>query len=502
MSLDRRRFLKYAGASAAVVGASALGLDYLLSPKPTPPVASSSGASMSALTSSSYSSTSVIESTVPLSTLADLDDPKSGYPELANEIRKLPDFHQDTEQSSEAVNRIATLALQSTDPQVKDAFNIIIRGGTPPRSYNYSVPTWNTELQALFWLAEQNALEQNDTLALSVAMSHGMLISLAADDSVTNSINSDINDFLPFLRSLNDYQDTNGLLQISKMPLEAKVALSWRGNDLGRFGRVYYNLGYACSQYQNDPDWSRPANIHNFYENRARPLSLADYQFNTVSTKTLKEMFEFLVSNHMIPSSEHESALDTVRRIRGFWGDLTDSQRWEYPRPPNGPCENWIYINGEKSRPSNINNANYEWELFQTTGKGFGVSDDVNALVDALIKSIGIPGVSLDYIWGAFIRNSEPSHEETLFYDSNIRKWSAQYFGPATASMDVFIFRPPVMQLNYFDFYTPSLYAGYANRFIPNLYHSIIGVNGKDIQSQIYQGIPTEEVASWFFTPE
>ena len=35
--LDRRRFLKYAGASAAVVGASALGLDYVLSPRPGPP---------------------------------------------------------------------------------------------------------------------------------------------------------------------------------------------------------------------------------------------------------------------------------------------------------------------------------------------------------------------------------------------------------------------------------------------------------------------------------
>lgn len=34
--MDRRRFLKYAGTSAAVVGASALGLDYVLSPRPGP----------------------------------------------------------------------------------------------------------------------------------------------------------------------------------------------------------------------------------------------------------------------------------------------------------------------------------------------------------------------------------------------------------------------------------------------------------------------------------
>ena len=33
--MDRRRFLKYAGATAAVVGGSALGLDYYLRQSPT-----------------------------------------------------------------------------------------------------------------------------------------------------------------------------------------------------------------------------------------------------------------------------------------------------------------------------------------------------------------------------------------------------------------------------------------------------------------------------------
>ncbi|MGA2785736.1 MAG: twin-arginine translocation signal domain-containing protein [Candidatus Bathyarchaeia archaeon] len=35
--MDRRRFLKYAGAGAAVVGASALGLDYMLTQPATLP---------------------------------------------------------------------------------------------------------------------------------------------------------------------------------------------------------------------------------------------------------------------------------------------------------------------------------------------------------------------------------------------------------------------------------------------------------------------------------
>lgn len=31
--MDRRRFLKYAGAAGAVIGASAIGLDYLVGPR-------------------------------------------------------------------------------------------------------------------------------------------------------------------------------------------------------------------------------------------------------------------------------------------------------------------------------------------------------------------------------------------------------------------------------------------------------------------------------------
>lgn len=67
--LNRRKFLKYAGATAAVVGASALGLDYLNSPKPTIPSATSSSStssSMSTFSSSSYASTSTTARTTDL----------------------------------------------------------------------------------------------------------------------------------------------------------------------------------------------------------------------------------------------------------------------------------------------------------------------------------------------------------------------------------------------------------------------------------------------------
>jgi hypothetical protein len=61
-SLNRRRFLGYAGATAAVVGASAVGLDYLLSRK---------SISLRQITSNSSSTSQVITTSTPTSTTAE-----------------------------------------------------------------------------------------------------------------------------------------------------------------------------------------------------------------------------------------------------------------------------------------------------------------------------------------------------------------------------------------------------------------------------------------------
>jgi hypothetical protein len=62
--LNRRRFLKYAGVGAAVVGASALGLDYLLSPQLAIRTTSSTSSLGTTTTSSSLTSSSLSESSL------------------------------------------------------------------------------------------------------------------------------------------------------------------------------------------------------------------------------------------------------------------------------------------------------------------------------------------------------------------------------------------------------------------------------------------------------
>jgi hypothetical protein len=430
--------------------------------------------------------------------LSDLDDPKSGYPGLSNELRKLPDFHQDTAESKLAVQRIATLALQSDEPQVKDAFRIMLLGGTPDSNdFRYfRAPNWNTELQALYWLAEQTGFKKNDSLALAIAMAHGVFISLASDDDLGKAVYHDISSFLNFLRSINDYQASSKLTPLENYPLEAKLALAWRANDWGRFGRVFYTLGdNACpgSNYET----STPANIHNFHEYSTRPMNVKDYKFNTVSVSTLTEMSKYVIDRGWEPNlgAGTRRVIFSVNTVRDF-----AHNQWVYAHDYPGykaPCENWVTIDGERSRPTNINNPNYVWRIFKSTGEGYGVSDDSNAFTDALVKSMGIPGISLDYVWGPI---ESSSHEETLYYDPSSNAWYASSFGTgetplASTSMDIFIFRPPAVWTNFFIF---TEYDRWTH--VPNLYHRILKVNGAEFSDILNQGIPSSEIYQWFFS--
>jgi len=54
---------------------------------------------------------------------------------LAKELRKIPDLKNAT-----AVAKIVYLALNATNPEVREAFQLVIKGGTPdPSGFGYRV---------------------------------------------------------------------------------------------------------------------------------------------------------------------------------------------------------------------------------------------------------------------------------------------------------------------------------------------------------------------------
>ena len=57
------------------------------------------------------------------------------YVQLAKELRKIPDLKNAT-----AVAKIVYLALNATNPEVREAFQLVIKGGTPdPSGFGYRV---------------------------------------------------------------------------------------------------------------------------------------------------------------------------------------------------------------------------------------------------------------------------------------------------------------------------------------------------------------------------
>ena len=69
-----------------------------------------------------------------------------------------------------------TYLFLNGNTDVKKAGKLILEGGTPDKNdYTYSVPSYNTELQALHWLAQDNEFDKNDTTAMAIAMDSGLI---------------------------------------------------------------------------------------------------------------------------------------------------------------------------------------------------------------------------------------------------------------------------------------------------------------------------------------
>ena len=143
----------------ALVAAAGLGY-WMFAPKISSPLvphttqqASLSTTSEQTLASSTFSTTLAPETTLWINVTATksvsyyISLLKSAgaqpYVELGWELQALPNATNGT-----AVAKIAYLALNATNPEVKEAFQLMIKGGTPnQRDFKYGVPSWNTQLE-------------------------------------------------------------------------------------------------------------------------------------------------------------------------------------------------------------------------------------------------------------------------------------------------------------------------------------------------------------------
>jgi len=400
------------------------------------------------------------------------------YPELYQELLKLPELKETSVSEDTAIEQITHLALFSKNSEVKEALQLIIKGGTPnPSDYKYAVPNYNTELQVLYWLAERNEFRQDDTLPLAIAMTHGVWVALG-DDEVRKTVRQDVNDLLNYFLETNEKQKAAGYYQLEDYPLEAKVYLCWRANDLGRGGHIHYQLINGGDRS------SSPINIHIFYENEKRPISLKDYCWNNVSVNTLVKMREYMEKSGWLNNN-----VDVlVSNVENYF-----TRNWNFTEPK----DDWFDYEGERTVNHNMNNANLEFDYLSKTGVGIGVCDDEMSLVDAFLKSWGISSGAMVRTYGT---KDGSNHTHIFYYEPKSKTWRcyAQQLnvGATSSNWNIYIFTPPVIQHNYYKYYqdTQQWYMK-----MLNLYYKIIGTLGSQIKETFTKGIPTSEIKQWVF---
>lgn len=354
------------------------------------------------------------------------------YVQLAKELRKLPDFTNAT-----AVSKIVDLALNATNPEVKEAFELMIKGGTPySGDFSYVVPNYNTELQVLYWLALQNDFKKDDTLALAVAISNGLWVTIG-NDQVRDQVRNDTNAILTFFRTTNEMQMQSGYFQLENYPLDAKIELAWTGNRSP--------AGFGEPEFTNSQ--------HALFRHSQQKVDLHVYNWDSISPATLAGMQLFAQEKRWVTGDVDRTA-SNIEYYFFFNEDLGSSSHW-YRVNPGWSNERYITIDGESVKNRGMQNVNFEFQYFLKTGNGIGHSLDEAAFMEGWLKSVGIASV------GLWPNGEKGAHGLTGYFEPKSRTWKVdeqqvqllEHFKDDlwTGNRDYFldVYKPPTDQIGY-----------------------------------------------------
>lgn len=406
------------------------------------------------------------------------------YVQLAKELRKLPDLTNTT-----AVAKIAYLALNATNPEVKEAFELMMKGGTPdPRDFAYIVPSWNTELQVLYWLALQNQFKRDDTLALAIAVVNGLWVTMG-DDDVRDAVFRDASSMLSYGRETSEWQRGIGLpYNIEDYPFEAKICWAWTGNDPGRGG--HYIIDHMYSGKPVDNPTGKSLNIHPLIEHKQTRIDLKAYLWNTVDPGNLPKMKKLIMEKKWFNA---DASMTAGYIDQGLWNIQIYTS----------PNDDFIVVDGEKTVNHNMNNADFELEYLTETGHTIGVCDDQATTADAFLKSVGIPSDLMVTTWQASA-GAGASHTHIFYFDPERGIWTAlkYQFGPGSDSpmWNVYLVRPPENQGEYLSTHKDSVQPYFTKMM--DSYVLISRVTPGDVQRRFGVGIGGAQVKQWLLYGE
>jgi hypothetical protein len=388
------------------------------------------------------------------------------YVQLAKELRKLPDLTNAT-----AVAKITYLALNATNPEVKEAFELLMKGGAPdPRDYKYSVPNYNTELQVLYWLACQNEFKKDDTLALAIAMVNGLWVTIG-EEQIAEAVKRDSSELLVFYRETDQLQKENGYFRLENLPLEAKTCLAWTGGYSTSGGRPYSLKRYTKT-------WTK--------------LPLKGYLWDTVSVETLKKMRDFLKTGYFVETNV-DRTVATVERYFYFG----TGRRWTY----TGNAENTMMVDGEEVVNHDMNNVDFEFRYYLENGKGIGDCGDESGLIDGFCKSWGIASTYVMHqSYDSEMTQIVWSHMKVSYYEPVSKTWricedQLNIGINEPYQFTLMVYRPPVIQPDYLNYRPdpPFRFREYGNMcYIPPT-----RLTAREIKDMFSLGVATSKVKQW-----
>jgi hypothetical protein len=411
------------------------------------------------------------------------------YLQLAWELQGLPDATNAT-----AVAKITYLALNATNPEVKEAFELMMKGGTPsPSDFTYTVPKYNTELEVLYWLACQNELKKDDTLALSIAMVHGLWVTMG-DQQVREAVKKDTSDLLVFVRETNELQRIRGYYPLEEYPLEAKLSLSYRS---------YLSILSGPFALYYDPTCLSPYQVFDPQTGHIKPFPLRGYKWGTISLDTLRQMRKVMDSKGWITGDVGKtvSQIEDYLYFSGRSGKK--EEHWYYAADFSTPEKSrFVIVDGLNVSIGNINNVNWQFDYFMENDQGIGGCTDEAALVDGFAKSWGIATTAhfrMNKLSGTTRRTEFTAHTYVTYFDPQTRLWKAyskqllidKGWMPEDSTSFLGVLNPPVKQPGYIRSKNEDVF------FVANIFHMIRNTSLDEIANTWTIGVQTQEMKQW-----
>jgi hypothetical protein len=341
----------------------------------------------------------------------DLELPSnSNFTALVEDLNNLPELKDRVDLKEQSARREVLLLLESEDPEIAKAFLIMQMYGKPSNFTTYAFPTYNTQLEVLFWLAEARELSEYDRTALAIALDYGAVLGIS-DEAVRDELRD-------YVVALYDYfVETDGLVPwaMENYPLEVDVALVWGANGINHplffetknqypEGTTYSEIGIA--------DYHELTWIDAFREEK---MTEKDFDWLFVDVSTLKEMRAFLLHEQFREGLEGFRVASTAESVDTL---LTYSLMYHTDKPTAEVS--YVEVEGELTPGCGLSNPDWQWAHFKEEGCIIGNCRDVTCMNIFFLKSLNVPAV------GFKVRSFSSSfgHNIVVFYDyGNARLW-------------------------------------------------------------------------------